>query len=93
LKIRDFIKKTRIETVEDISMQVEAWAYIIAKHYGISLLDVYSMPESLFRQSLNWAMAIGAEEGEEQKRSNQRAKSKGNETVNLDYSFLDKEDI
>ena len=93
MKVRDFLKKERIETVEDLKMQVEVWAYMIAKHYGISLLEVYSMPKPLFKQSLIWAMAITEEQEQEQERTKQRAKSKGNETVNLDYSFLEKEDF
>ena len=93
LKVRGFLKKSEIETSEDLELQIETWAYIIAKHYGISLLEVYSMPRHLFRQSLVWALAINEEEKIQQKQQKQKAKSKGNETVNLDYSFLDNGDF
>lgn len=91
MKVRGFLKKREVETSEDLKLQIETWAYIIAKHYGISLLEVYSMPRHLFRQSLVWALAINEEEKIQQKQQQQKAKSRGNETVNLDYSFLDDE--
>ena len=49
------------------------------------------MPRHMFRQSLVWALAINEEEKIQQKQQQQKAKSRGNETVNLDYSFLDDE--
>lgn len=93
MNVQKFLKKKHVETVDDIRLQVESWAYIIAKHFGISLLEVYSMPQDLFKQSLVWALAINEEEEKERKRSEQQAKSGGNETVSLDYSFLDTEDF
>jgi len=93
LKVRDFIKKGEIETSEDFRLQNEALAYRVAKHYGVSLLEVCSMPPDIFKQSLIWALAIEEEEAEDRNREQQKAKSNGNETVNLDYSFLDREDF
>ena len=51
------------------------------------------MPPDIFKQSLIWALAIEEEEAEDRNREQQKAKSNGNETVNLDYSFLDREDF
>ena len=88
-----YIEKKKIETPEDIEYQLQALAYRVAKHYGISLLEVYSMSPALFKQSLAWALVVDEEKEEQAKVQQQKAKSKGNETVRLDYSFLDKEDF
>ena len=91
--MQKFLKKKHIQTVEDIEMQVQSWAYIIAKHFGISLLEVYSMPQDLFRQSLVWALAVNEEEEKERKKSERNSRSGSGETVDLDYSFLDDEEF
>jgi len=93
VKVRKFLKRKEVKTSKDLGLQIEAWAYIIAKHYGISLLEVYSMPPNLFRQSLIWALAVNEEEKINQEQNKQKAKSKGNETVKLDYSFLEGDDF
>ena len=87
--MRGFLKKKKVDSEEDFSMQVQMWAYIIAKHYGILLAAVYEMPSSLFQQSLIWALAINEEQEKERAVQKQKSKSKGNETVSLDYEFLD----
>jgi hypothetical protein len=50
------------------------------------------MDKEIFTQSLAWALAINDEEDKERKRQHMQD-STGNETVTLDYSFLDGEDI
>lgn len=50
------------------------------------------MDKEIFTQSLAWALAINDEEDKERRRGNMQD-STGNETVTLDYSFLDREDI
>jgi len=74
-----------------LSRKIELWAYIVAKHYNISLHEVYQMPKNIFTQSLTWALAMNDER--EKNRSRNKAKSKSGEMVPLDYSFLDKEDF
>ena len=91
--MQQYIEKKKIETPEDIEYQLQGLAYRVAKHYGISLLEVYSMPPALFKQSLAWALVVEEEQQEQAKVQQQKAKSKGNETVRLDYGFLDKEDF
>ena len=91
--MQQYIEKRKIETPEDIEYQLQGLAYRVAKHYGISLLEVYSMPPALFKQSLAWALVVEEEQQEQAKVQQQKAKSKGNETVRLDYGFLDKEDF
>ncbi len=91
--MQQYIEKRKIETPEDIEYQLQGLAYRVAKHYGISLLEVYSMPPTLFKQSLAWALVVEEEQQEQAKVQQQKAKSKGNETVRLDYGFLDKEDF
>tara|TARA_R100000808_G_scaffold5226_1_gene16049 strand:+ start:16289 stop:16570 length:282 start_codon:yes stop_codon:yes gene_type:complete len=93
LKVQQYIEKKKIETPEDVEYQLQGLAYRVAKHYGISLLEVYSMPPALFKQSLAWALVVEEEQQEQAKVQQQKAKSKGNETVRLDYAFLDKEDF
>ena len=65
------------------------WAYIIAKHYNISLTEVYSMPKQIFKQSLVWAMVSNDENNKNIERKRQEVKSGDREVVGLDYSFLD----
>ena len=62
-------------------------AYRVAKHYGVSLLEVYSMSPAIFKQSLAWALVVEEEQVKQQEVAKQKAKSNGNETVRLDYSF------
>jgi len=73
-------------------LQNQLFAYIVAKHYGISLSEVYNMGEEIFKQSLIWALAIQEEEKKEQKKQ-QMENSTSNETVTFDYDFLHEEDF
>ena len=73
-------------------MQNQLFAYIVAKHYGVSLNEVYSMGEAVFKQSLIWALAIEDEERKAQKRQ-EMENSTSNETVTFDYDFLHQEDF
>ena len=89
MRVEAFLKKDKYDAIEDFSTQIELWAYIIAKHFGISLMEVYSMPPHLFQQSLVWAMVSTEENNKEIERKKQQAKSGDREVVGLDYSFLD----
>ena len=86
-----FLSSGKVETAEDISLQTQLFAYIVAKHYGISLTEVLNMERGVFKQSLVWAMAVDDEQGKERKRLNMQERT-GNETITLDYSFLQMED-
>jgi hypothetical protein len=89
VRVERFLKKEKYDAVEDFSTQIELWAYIIAKHFGISLMEVYAMPQLLFKQSLVWAMVTTEENNREIERKKQQAKAGDREVVPLDYSFLD----
>jgi|TARA_A200000159_G_scaffold77362_1_gene71650 hypothetical protein len=69
------------------------FAYNIAKHYGISLTEVYNMSEEIFRQSLVWAMVYDAEEEKQAEESRVRSNTESNDIVKLDYSFLQEDDF
>tara|TARA_R100001509_G_scaffold142171_1_gene97447 strand:+ start:4084 stop:4356 length:273 start_codon:yes stop_codon:yes gene_type:complete len=90
LRVRQFLKKRKIESSEDLDMQMQLFAYIVAKHYSISLHEVYSMSEPIFRQSLSWALAINEEDRLEQKK---QKVSESDDTVEFDYTFLEAEDF
>ena len=70
---------------------MQLFAYIVAKHYSISLSEVYSMSEDVFKQSLSWALAMNEEERLEQKRQDM-SDSTSSEVVEFDYTFLEMED-
>jgi hypothetical protein len=89
--VKNYLSRNKIENTEDLQTELESWAYIIARHFNISLLEVYSMPKPIFQQSLVWAIAVSEEREKDREFQKQKAKSKGNETVKLDYSFLDEE--
>ena len=92
MKVQHFLKKGQIENVGDVYLHTQLFAYRIAKHYNISLGEVYNMSDELFKQSLVWALAV--EEEEERNRKIESAKSSTNqEVVTLDYDFLDSEDF
>ena len=90
MRVRQFLKKRKIESSEDLDMQMQLFAYIVAKHYSISLHEVYSMSEPIFRQSLSWALAINEEDRLEQKK---QKVSESDDTVEFDYTFLETEDF
>ncbi len=90
MRVRQFLKKRKIESSEDLDMQMQLFAYIVAKHYSISLHEVYSMSEPIFRQSLSWALAINEEDRLEQKK---QKVSESDDTVEFDYTFLEAEDF
>jgi hypothetical protein len=93
LKVQQFMSRKQIESSEDVNLQMQLFAYIVAKHYGISLVEVYTMPEEIFKQSLIWAMAINEKEEKEQRRQEMLSNSESGETVEFDYSFLESEDF
>lgn len=88
MRVRQFLKKRKIESSEDLEMQMQLFAYIVAKHYSISLQEVYNMSEEIFRQSLSWALAINEQEKQEQKKQ----KMESSDTVEFDYTFLEMEE-
>ena len=87
------MSRKQIENSEDVNLQMQLFAYIVAKHYGISLVEVYAMTEEIFKQSLIWAMAINEKEEKEQRRQEMLSNSESGETVEFDYSFLESEDF
>ena len=91
MRVQRFLSSGKVETAEDISLQTQLFAYIVAKHYGVSLTEVLNMERDVFKQSLVWAMAVDDEQGKERKRVNMQERT-GNETITLDYSFLQMED-
>lgn len=93
MKVQQFMSRKQIESSEDVNLQMQLFAYIVAKHYGISLVEVYAMPEEIFKQSLIWAMAINEKEEKEQRRQEMLSNSESGETVEFDYSFLESEDF
>ena len=58
MKVKKFLDKKQYTEVEDLTLQAELYAYIVATHYNISLHDVYNMPLPIFQQSLKWALAV-----------------------------------
>jgi hypothetical protein len=93
LKVQRFLKSKTIETPEDISLQLQMFAYMVAKHYGISLKEVYEMDEMLFRQSVAWALAVDEVQQKEMEKQEMIQRSGSNEVVSFDYSFLEREDF
>jgi|TARA_R100001015_G_C4584258_1_gene140362 hypothetical protein len=92
LKIQQFLQKGQVENVGDVYLHTQLFAYRIAKHYNISLGEVYNMSDELFTQSLAWAMAV--EEEQKKDAEVQRTKaSTSQEVVSLDYDFLNAEDF
>ena len=89
MKVRQFLKKKKIESSEDLEMQMQLFAYIVAKHYSISLQEVYNMSEEIFKQSLSWALAINEQERQEEKKQT----TESNDTVEFDYTFLEMEEF
>ncbi len=89
MNVQKFLNKKSFEELEDIELQAEYFAYTVARHYNISLHDVYKMPLPIFKQSLKWAMAIAEEKEKEEKKQEQQSKAGDREVVGLDYSFLD----
>ena len=89
MNVQKFLNKKSFTELEDIELQAEYFAYTVARHYNISLYDVYKMPLPIFKQSLKWAMAITEEKEKEEKKQEQQSKAGDREVVGLDYSFLD----
>jgi len=92
LRLQEFLQKPKSTTLEDIELQFQMLAYIVAKHYGISLTEVLNMTPEVFTQSYVWAIAIDEQKIKEQEKANIENTS-GNETVKVDYSFLELEDF
>jgi len=92
LKVQQFLQRKTIESPEDISLQLELFAYMVAKHYSVSLMEVYQMDEDVFKQSLVWAMAVEEEQEKEAERQRFIENTDSNEIITFDYSFLEEED-
>jgi hypothetical protein len=69
------------------------FAYKIAKHYGISLTEVYNMSEEIFKQSLVWCLAFDAEQEKQEERQRITENTESNDIVTMDYSFLMEDDF
>ena len=89
MKVNKFLDKKQYTEVEDLTLQAELYAYIVASHYGISLHDVYNMPLPIFQQSLTWALAVREHRDKNREVQKQKVKAGDREVVSLDYSFLD----
>tara|TARA_Y100000361_G_C10952096_1_gene234324 strand:- start:71 stop:349 length:279 start_codon:yes stop_codon:yes gene_type:complete len=92
LKIQQFLQKGQVENVGDVYLHTQLFAYRIAKHYNISLGEVYNMSDELFTQSLAWAMAVEEEQKKDAELQRTKA-STSQEVVSLDYDFLNAEDF
>ena len=92
MKIQQFLQKGQVENVGDVYLHTQLFAYRIAKHYNISLGEVYNMSDELFTQSLAWAMAVEEEQKKDAKLQRTKA-STSQEVVSLDYDFLNAEDF
>lgn len=68
---------------------MQLFAYLVAKHYSISLHEVYHMSAPIFKQSLSWALAIDEEERRERKKQT----TESDDTVEFDYTFLEMEEF
>tara|TARA_R100000005_G_C4994845_1_gene201784 strand:+ start:1280 stop:1567 length:288 start_codon:yes stop_codon:yes gene_type:complete len=95
LKVQQFLRKRDgvIETSEEISLHLQMFAYVVAKHYRISLMEVYNMSEEVFKQSLVWALAVEEEQQKEQEKQDMVNRTGSSEIITFDYSFLDREDL
>jgi hypothetical protein len=90
--IQKFLKKKVIETSDDLRLQTELFAYRVAKHYNISLMEVNQMDIKTFQQSLSWALAVDDEQEKESERARVSSQN-DNETISLDYGFLNEEEF
>tara|TARA_R110002012_G_scaffold237383_1_gene411117 strand:+ start:4451 stop:4726 length:276 start_codon:yes stop_codon:yes gene_type:complete len=90
--IQKFLKKKVIETSDDLRLQTELFAYRVAKHYNISLMEVNQMDIKTFQQSLSWALAVDEEQEKESERARVSSQN-NNETISLDYGFLNEEEF
>lgn len=93
MKVQQFLQRKTIESPEDISLQLELFAYMVAKHYGVSLMEVYQMDDDVFKQSLVWAMAVEEEQEKEAERQRFIENTDSSEIITFDYSFLEEEDF
>ncbi len=73
----------------DINMveSMDVWAYMVAKHYGISLQDAFMMDPHMFIKSAELATAAKTVQNEQSKKD---ANPK-QEVVPLDFVFLDED--
>ena len=92
MKLQEFLQKPKSKTLEDIELQFQMLAYIVAKHYGISLTEVLNMTPEVLTQSYVWAIAVEEEKNRNREKAN-KENTTGNETVKVDYSFLELEDF
>ena len=92
MRVQQFLNQRQVNTAEDIGMQMQLFAYLVAKHYSISLTEVYQMSAEIFRQSLVWAMAIEGEQAKAMEKERVSSSSGSNDIVTFDYSFLNLEE-
>ena len=92
MKVQQFLNRKQVDTAQDIGMQMQLFAYLVAKHYSISLTEVYQMSAEVFKQSLVWAMAIEGEQEKAMEKQRVKSNSGSSEIVTFDYSFLNVEE-
>ena len=92
MRVQQFLSQKRVNNAEDIGMQMQLFAYLVAKHYSISLSEVYQMSEEIFKQSLVWALAIEGEQEKAMEKARISDSSGSNELITFDYSFLNLEE-
>jgi len=80
----------RVRNSDDFRIQNQLFAYFVSKHYNISLWESLNMPLGIFYQSLNWAIVMEEREQKERDKEN-LSNATSNETITLDYSFLNSE--
>ena len=60
----------------DAEMAFDSAAYFVAKHYGLSIMEVWNMPISAFEKSFAWASAAERIKSEEIQKATDGAKNK-----------------
>jgi len=74
---------------EMMRYQGELWAYIVAKHYGVTMQEAFMMGPDMFFCSLEWALA--SQKMEQEAMENATKGKGGGDSVSLDYTFPEDE--
>tara|TARA_R100000995_G_scaffold17466_1_gene6914 strand:- start:645 stop:920 length:276 start_codon:yes stop_codon:yes gene_type:complete len=85
--IEKFLSRKQVVNPQDLELQLELWAYVIAQHFSISIKEVHEMSPQQFEQSLVWTMVGRKEEEKAQKKQQKSSKGGSRETVSLDYNW------
>mgnify|MGYP003138475660 FL=1 len=68
----DFIRNPK----PDLELGFEASVYYVAKHYGMSIEEVWNMSAKAFEQSFVWANAADRHQAEEMEKTTNKGKNK-----------------